>query len=47
MYYVFDNAAEFARVHTELNGNNIRDVANGRKKTHAGWKFGFINEVTM
>ena len=40
-YYEFDNANEFARQHN-LNGANIRDVANERKKTHKKWKFGFI-----
>lgn len=42
-YYEFDNANQFAREHQELNASNIRDVANQRKKTHRGWKFGFKN----
>lgn len=42
-YYEFENANEFAREHA-LNGSNIRDVANKRKKTHKGWIFGFVNE---
>lgn len=44
-YFEFDNANEFARNHTELNANNIRDVANKRKKLHRGWKFGFKDEL--
>lgn len=40
-YFEFDNAAEFARQYN-LNAANIRDVANGRKKTHKGWIFGFV-----
>ena len=43
-YYQFDNANQFAREYN-LNGANIRDVANKRKKTHKGWVFGFINEI--
>lgn len=42
-YYEFDNASEFARQHG-LNGGNIRDVANGRKKTHKKWTFGFVKD---
>jgi hypothetical protein len=42
-YFQFDNASQFAREHN-LNANNVRDVANKRKKSHKGWKFGFINE---
>ncbi|MDF2503873.1 hypothetical protein [Clostridium sp.] len=40
-YYEFENANEFARQHN-LNGGNIRDIANKRKKSHKKWKFGFI-----
>ena len=43
MYFEFDNASEFARKHN-LNGNNVRQVANGQKKTHKGWRFGFVSE---
>jgi hypothetical protein len=42
-YFEFDNANEFARIYN-LNGANIRDVANKRKQTHKKWKFGFVNE---
>ena len=45
VYYEFDNANEFGRKHN-LNGANIRDVANKRKKTHRKWKFGFVIEKT-
>ena len=43
MYFEFDNASEFARKYN-LNGNNVRQVANGQKKTHKGWRFGFVSE---
>lgn len=43
IYYEFDNASEFARTHN-LKGDNVRQVANGQKKTHKGWRFGFLSE---
>lgn len=42
-YYEFDNANEFARIH-KLNAGNIRQVANGQKKTHKKWIFGFVKD---
>lgn len=41
--YEFDNANEFAKEHN-LYAGCVRQVANGEKKTHKGWTFGFINE---
>lgn len=41
--YNFDNANQFAKKH-DLLGNCVRQVANHSKKTHKGWKFGFISE---
>jgi hypothetical protein len=40
--YIFNNANKFAREHN-LNANGIRRVANGQRKTHKGWMFGFTN----
>jgi hypothetical protein len=45
-YFEFSNASQFAREHG-LNGALIRDVANGRKKTHKGWKFGFTDKPNI
>lgn len=41
--FVFDNASEFAREHSELDGNKIRMCANGKRRTHKNWKFGFVD----
>lgn len=41
--YNFDNANQFAKEH-DLLGNCVRQVANHSKKTHKGWKFGFISK---
>jgi hypothetical protein len=43
-YFEFDNANEFAKLYN-LNAPNIRDVANGRKKTHYKWIFGFVCDL--
>lgn len=43
-FYVFENANKFAKEHN-LNGANIRDVANKRKRTHKQWIFGFIQDI--
>lgn len=43
-YFEFDNAADFSRCHN-LNATNVRQVANGYKKTHKGWTFGFVNPI--
>lgn len=42
-YFEFENANEFAR-NNNLYAGCIRAVANGAKKSHKGWTFGFINE---
>lgn len=44
-WFVFTNANQFGREHPELNPQNIRKCANGREKTHRGWKFGFISQL--
>ena len=44
IYYTFDNANEFCRQHPELNAGLVRECANGNRKTHLGWHFGFINK---
>lgn len=41
--YVFSNANQFAKEH-DLLANCARQVANKLKKTHKGWKFGFVSE---
>lgn len=43
-YFEFENANAFGR-ENDLNGSNIRDVAQKRKKTHKGWIFGYISEI--
>lgn len=47
MYY-FDNANQFAREHSELSANIIRDIANKRKyknSLYKNWTFGFLSEI--
>lgn len=39
--FEFDNASEFSRQHNLLAGC-VRQVANGEKQTHKGWRFGFV-----
>jgi hypothetical protein len=39
--FEFENASEFAREHNLIPGC-VRQVANGEKQTHKGWKFGFV-----
>lgn len=46
-FYVFDNANEFSRQFPDLNANCIRQVANGEKKSHRGWSFGFIENIDI
>lgn len=41
--YEFDNANQFAKEH-DLNAGCVRAVANGTKKTHKKWVFGFMCE---
>lgn len=41
--YTFNNASEFAR-NNGLHAGCVRQVANGEKKQHKGWKFGFVSE---
>lgn len=43
-YYEFDNANQFAK-ENDLVAGCIRQVANNQKKSHKGWKFGFVNEL--
>lgn len=46
-YYVeFNNAAKFARENS-LNGNHIRLCAHGKRRTHKGWKFGFVKDIKL
>ena len=40
--YEFKNASEFASAH-ELDGNSVRRVARGERKTYKGWRFGFTD----
>jgi hypothetical protein len=40
-YFEFDNANEFSKKYG-LIANCVRQVANGTKKTHKLWRFGFV-----
>lgn len=40
--YQFENASDFAR-NNQLNGDSIRRVARGERKTYKGWTFGFTD----
>lgn len=44
--YRFENANQFAREHPELNPANIRKCANGGAKSHRGWIFGFVSQLS-
>lgn len=45
-WFRFENANQFGREHPELNPQNIRKCANGNAKTHRGWKFGFVSQLS-
>lgn len=40
----FENASEFSKRH-DLHDGCVRRCAHGNRKSHHGWKFGFVNDV--